>query len=91
MARLRMLSAGRSTRIAPNMTRVMMSERSVATSEPGEDAIDRSRPIIADTAAIFLTGQSRASAGARARSARASQKNVPAASTMWRPEIDTMW
>ena len=34
MDRLRMLSAGRSARTAPNMTRVMMSERSVATSDP---------------------------------------------------------
>ena len=33
-ARLRMLSAGRSTRIAPSITRVMMSERSAATSQP---------------------------------------------------------
>ena len=34
MDRLRMLSAGRSARIAPNMTSVMIRERSVATSEP---------------------------------------------------------
>ncbi len=33
-ARLRMLSAGRSTRTAPSMTRVMTSARSVATSDP---------------------------------------------------------
>jgi hypothetical protein len=33
-ARLRSDSAGRSIRIAPSMTRIMMSERSVATSEP---------------------------------------------------------
>ena len=33
-ARLRMLSAARSTRIAPSMTSVMISERSVATSPP---------------------------------------------------------
>jgi hypothetical protein len=34
MARLRKLSAGRSTRIAPSMTRIMISDRSVATSAP---------------------------------------------------------
>ncbi len=33
-ARLRMLSAGRSTRIAPSITSVMISERTVATSAP---------------------------------------------------------
>ena len=33
-ARLRMLSAGRSTRIAPSITSVMISARSAATSQP---------------------------------------------------------
>ena len=54
---LRMLKAGRSARIAPNITRVMMSERTVATSDP-EKTQYMITPAMAATAAIFLTGQS---------------------------------
>jgi len=46
-------------------------------------------PIIATTAAIFLHGQCSAANDDNASSARASQKKVPAASTMCRPEIET--
>jgi hypothetical protein len=55
-ARLRKESAGRSIRIAPSMTRIMMSERSVATSEP-ENTQYAVAPIIATMAAILLQGQ----------------------------------
>ena len=67
-----------------------MSERSVATSDP-ENTSYAKAPAIPATAAIFLIGQPSAKAGESARSARVSQKKTPAASTMWRPEIDTMW
>jgi hypothetical protein len=46
---------------------------------------------MAIAAAIFFTGHSSAKAGTAASRARASQNMVPAASTMCRPEIETMW
>ena len=46
---------------------------------------------MAIAAAIFFTGHSSASVGIAARRARASQKMAPAAITMCRPEIETMW
>jgi hypothetical protein len=46
---------------------------------------------MAITAAIFFTGHRSARTGMAARSARASQNMVPAASTMCRPDMDTMW
>ncbi len=47
-------------------------------------------PSMAITAAIFFTGHSSARAGTVAKRARASQNMVPAASTMCRPDMDTM-
>ena len=46
---------------------------------------------MAKPAAIFLIGQRSAQSGTAARTARTSQNTTPAASTMWRPEIDTTW
>ena len=46
---------------------------------------------MAKPAAIFLIGQNRAQWGISASSARTSQNTTPAASTMWRPEIETTW
>ena len=46
---------------------------------------------MATTAAIFFTGHSRAKVGISVKTVRASQNMVPAASTMCRPEIETMW
>lgn len=46
---------------------------------------------MAATAASFLTGQRNAIVCESASKARTSQKIVPAASTMWSPEIETIW
>jgi hypothetical protein len=42
-------------------------------------------------AAIFLHGQRRAASRLKLSPALTSQKIVPAARIMWRPEIETMW
>ncbi len=46
---------------------------------------------MAQPAAIFFTGQTRAQRGTSASPARTSQNTTPAASTMCRPEIETTW